>query len=736
MAKKSCFLLSFKISLIFLISSCSSFQKKASLDELPPAAKISEWKSYDLKQISDQLKNSSSLNTNERWWLQARKINLLLATNKLINEPTSNHPEVCQEILKLTNPLPIENSRPFPILNLYKLKYLAHCETDNSTASDMSISIMSDFEKIWYQSLIYETQLKLANKTKNQTLQIQSLINMSNLEKNFSKKEDLLEQAVHIAKELNDPALIEQANSALYINSPRLDPNLKNTDPLRVARDHRTHREFSKALQIYRQIRRNTKNNIEKRFAALKQEIMTLKSQQMKPEHIQAVQTLYQFLKSNLKTLGTNKSTLDGFLICIRAFWTDGNTEYAQKILANTLDIFSKNKTPDYSLDEPHWVMARIYEELENYDKSHEHFLLALQNSKPKNQFYSRIVSNLAWLEYKANNFTQSTEHFSLLANSSTELSDRAKGLFWQAQSEKKLNQNNYKKTLEELITLDSLGYYGMLAMRELGKNFSPLKSQQQHEDPLSGFDGLSQIVDLSLALKIEWLMSLDEKPFAEKALQQIKQPTDFQKQLILYAQQARVGVYLPLFTSLPSLDPNFRQDILNKQSHLLFPLNYSDIAISWSKKNDIPVELIFSIIRQESAFDPNARSPAEAFGLMQMLPSLAKSLAPQLGVPYKDAPDLFQPEVNIPIGSFELRRLLSKYSGRYILAISNYNANEKAIQSWLRNRHRENPIEFIEEIPYEETRTYVKLVLRNFVFYRRLISNSEFPFPEELLKF
>ena len=97
---------------------------------------------------------------------------------------------------------------------------------------------------------------------------------------------------------------------------------------------------------------------------------------------------------------------------------------------------------------------------------------------------------------------------------------------------------------------------------------------------------------------------------------------------------------------------------------------------------------------------------------------------------------DLYKPEVNIPLGAFELKSLMKKYDNQYILAVAGYNANDSAIRGWLKTRFRNDSVEFIEEVPYEETRTYIKLTMRNYVFYQRLLSPGvSIKFPEDLLK-
>jgi soluble lytic murein transglycosylase len=99
-------------------------------------------------------------------------------------------------------------------------------------------------------------------------------------------------------------------------------------------------------------------------------------------------------------------------------------------------------------------------------------------------------------------------------------------------------------------------------------------------------------------------------------------------------------------------------------------------------------------------------------------------------------AEDLYTPHINIPIGSAYLRELWDKYNGELIPAVASYNASEKAIMNWLKNRYHGDSLNFIEDIPYEETRLYVKLVLRNLITYQMIISTEDkYYFPDWILR-
>jgi soluble lytic murein transglycosylase len=242
-------------------------------------------------------------------------------------------------------------------------------------------------------------------------------------------------------------------------------------------------------------------------------------------------------------------------------------------------------------------------------------------------------------------------------------------------------------------------------------------------------------------ALKTEWLMAVGENTFTEKIIDDLSaelkrtNKNDEKSWLVVMTSYARANLYLPLFAAFSTLPQDVKDTLVKKHPELLFPRNYKEQIMQATAAEKIPSELAFSIIRQESAFNPRARSPVDAFGLMQLLPSIAKELNRTAKTDYKEADDLYDPEINVPLGAKELQNLLAKYDQQYILAVAAYNASGSAIRGWLKTRYRPDALEFIEEIPYDETRTYVKLVMRNFVFYKRLNqADQAVSFPEEWL--
>ncbi len=118
------------------------------------------------------------------------------------------------------------------------------------------------------------------------------------------------------------------------------------------------------------------------------------------------------------------------------------------------------------------------------------------------------------------------------------------------------------------------------------------------------------------------------------------------------------------------------------------------------------------------------------------MLPEVARKQASVAKVTYEKPEDLYKPEVNIPVGAAFIKKLQTKWNNQFVLTVASYNANDRAIRGWLKTRYHGDTLEFIEDIPYEETRGYVRLVMRNLIFYSLLNADGEkISFPASVLK-
>ena len=151
----------------------------------------------------------------------------------------------------------------------------------------------------------------------------------------------------------------------------------------------------------------------------------------------------------------------------------------------------------------------------------------------------------------------------------------------------------------------------------------------------------------------------------------------------------------------------------------LRFPLPLKRTFSQMAQERTMNTSLLYAISRQESALYPQAQSPVGARGLMQLMPATAKETAGKLGVPYRNEQQLFDPAMNIRLGSAYLKRLLDVYDGNRILAAAAYNAGPGRVKRW-RDQSDNKPMDvWVESIPYKETRNYVQNVLSFDLIYQ-----------------
>jgi soluble lytic murein transglycosylase len=166
----------------------------------------------------------------------------------------------------------------------------------------------------------------------------------------------------------------------------------------------------------------------------------------------------------------------------------------------------------------------------------------------------------------------------------------------------------------------------------------------------------------------------------------------------------------------------------------IAYPPAFREDVRRWAPDAGVPVDLVQALMREESALDPRAVSPAGAIGLTQLMLPTARDVARQLRLGRVRAQDLATPALNIRLGSRYLGSLIRRFDGSVALALAAYNAGGGAVSRWLADRRALELDEFVEEIPIEETRGYVKRVLRSFAAYRLLYGTVEEPGATRLL--
>ena len=168
--------------------------------------------------------------------------------------------------------------------------------------------------------------------------------------------------------------------------------------------------------------------------------------------------------------------------------------------------------------------------------------------------------------------------------------------------------------------------------------------------------------------------------------------------------------------------DMVFNMHSENSQWSQIYPVAYKDTIIASSDYLGVDPLFVLSVMRAESRYRQNARSPVGARGLLQIMPYTAKNIAAEISdSSYATDLDLFEPKANIIYGSFYLSKLTNMYKGNFYLALAAYNAGPAKVNEWIDSCADCSTIEFIESIPFQETRKYVKKITRYYAQYLRI---------------
>lgn len=153
---------------------------------------------------------------------------------------------------------------------------------------------------------------------------------------------------------------------------------------------------------------------------------------------------------------------------------------------------------------------------------------------------------------------------------------------------------------------------------------------------------------------------------------------------------------------------------------YIIYPVVHADVLAHEATEHRVDPAFSSGLIRQESTFDPEAVSGAGARGLMQVMPAVGRQLSRRLGWPLWDPVLLFQPDVSLTLGHYHLGNLFDRYKEEVQVLVA-YNAGGNKIAQWQRRRGTQDWEVFVERIPFAETRDYVRIVLRNEEYYRRM---------------
>ncbi len=279
--------------------------------------------------------------------------------------------------------------------------------------------------------------------------------------------------------------------------------------------------------------------------------------------------------------------------------------------------------------------------------------------------------------------------------------------------------------------------YYGALARERMSKLNLPADSPKaaappyailDHVPPLSGLIAIGRDAPPEDNLRVEKARLLENGGLLDFAVRELKAAAEEDKGTWLPAEIARmyqdVGRFDIAVETLKRAVPSYFAIDLPAMPRsyweALFPKPYWPELKKFSLANGLDPYLVASLIRQESEFNPNAVSNKNALGLMQLLPRVGKGVAKQEKLKHFSAPQLFTPAINLQLGTRYFRAMVDQFGG-FEYALAAYNAGDDRVKDWQAAGKYRDVQEFVESIPFTETREYVQAIMRNANVYRQL---------------
>tara|TARA_E500000075_G_C6994643_1_gene325874 strand:- start:324 stop:2486 length:2163 start_codon:yes stop_codon:yes gene_type:complete len=361
-----------------------------------------------------------------------------------------------------------------------------------------------------------------------------------------------------------------------------------------------------------------------------------------------------------------------------------------------------------------------------NKDEVAEIWWKKLLKNFPKRRSGEIAAWELAWYHYQQNNWETSLKYINDgLRNGINNPEVAAKFVYWQgklAVLEKK--QERAQRIFNNLLSWYPNTFYGMLALRTMSSLVPkkiPYKEKDYWHDNPPELKANEERTELEFA---EFVMAAGDGNIGAKHIRNLvdlKSPKEliWKSSLVL----DEYGEYRSLQTIVVNhyLGDLKRIPIQDQQVWTFaYPRPYWMDVQNFSKNAGIDPYLALAIMREESLYQADVVSPASARGLMQLMPYTGKRVAKIIGLQLKDEKDLFDPKINIQLGTSYLGQI-SKRFGEVIQIAGSYNAGPGRMKEWLKRFPDRDLDEFVESIPYIETRNYVKRVFRTHQLYKAI---------------
>ena len=319
------------------------------------------------------------------------------------------------------------------------------------------------------------------------------------------------------------------------------------------------------------------------------------------------------------------------------------------------------------------------------------------------------------WCEYKRHRYSKALEPFREVLRSHSKSRFASAARYWMARIYERIGNRASALYHYRRLAADDNWYYGVKARKRLRSMGMKVRVDPKRKAKLRDWD-------LKPFPRADKLISLGAYDDGARELTAILPGNRNLRARIYYnlsvcygrmksyPQSIKYGIYL--------------RGVLGDSPDALklaYPMPYRRAIERWAAEFGLDSGFVAAMAYEESRFDPKAVSPAGAIGLMQIMPSTGKSMARRLGIRRFSSSNLFNPELNIRLGCYYISQLMKTFKGQLELVAAAYNGGPGRVNGWIKRFGDEEIDEFVEDIPYPETRRHVKKTIATYEIYRTI---------------
>ena len=341
----------------------------------------------------------------------------------------------------------------------------------------------------------------------------------------------------------------------------------------------------------------------------------------------------------------------------------------------------------------------------------------------PSGRFAERAFWKAGWWAYRQGRFQDAAQLFDRGAAQFPRSDYRPSWLYWSGRA---WLQSNDAETAAARLRLAATdyhnSYYGRLAVRQLANRRGAAITPSLQRQPVPVSVPTAQRIALLLAT------GLNQEAMSELQYAQRVWGDSPQLQATIALTHRRLGNVRAGINTMKRAYPQYLaaggETLPSEILQVIFPLDYWPLLQKYAEQRGLDPYVVAALVAQESNFDPAVVSPANAWGLMQVLPNTGRSLARKLGVHPFSTKRLTEAEVNVRLGTQFFADSIRRFGGVHF-ALAAYNAGDSRVASWQRERPGMPQDEFIDDIPFPETQNYVKRILGTAEDYRSLYGKN-----------